>query len=134
MYRSALTLQPRSKQIERIDRTGAESSAESTNSGRGEITECDVVLITFLSARFALGDELFDIFECSEIDGAVGKHANKAHGKATIEGANTRGSPHLASSGEDQGVAVKATFDRLILNTTVSVSANGLTPEEDDAT
>ena len=117
MYSGALTLQPCAKQIERIHSTGAKRSTKSANAGCGEVTKGDVVLVIFFQARFAPSNDLLKVLEGSEIDGAVRKHANEAHRKAAVEGANATGSPHLASSGKDQGIAVKATFDSLVLDT-----------------
>lgn len=126
MNRGTLTLQSRSKQIERIDSTGAERSTKSANAGCGEVTECHVVLVTFLQTRFAPSYDLLEILKGCEVDGTVREHANETHGKAAVKGANAIGSPHLASSGEDQGIAVKTTFDSLVLDTAGSKSVSGL--------
>lgn len=85
MYSGALTLKSRSKQIERIDRTGAKCSTKGANPGRGKVTECNVVLVTFLYARFAPSDDLLEVLEGSEVDGAVREHANETHRKAAVE-------------------------------------------------
>ena len=106
MYSGTLTLQSRSKQVEWIDGTSAKRSTKSTNASCGEVTEGNVVLCTFLYARFAPGDELLEVLIGSEVDGAVREHANETHRKAAVEGADATGGPHLASSGVDQGIAV----------------------------
>lgn len=128
MYSGALTLQSCAKQVERIHSTGAKRSTKSANTGCGEVTKGDIILVIVFKARFAPGNELLEVLESSEIDGAVRKHANKAHRKTAVEGANAAGSPHLASSGKDQGIAVKATFDSLVLNTAGLESVRVLIP------
>lgn len=82
--------------------------------------------MTLRYAPFAPGDDLLKVLEGSEVDGAVWKHANETHGKTTVEGANATGSPHLASSGGDQGIAVQSTFSSLILDTAGLESVIGL--------
>ena len=117
MYSGALTLQSSSKQIKWIDGTGAKCSTECANAGGGEITERNFVFIAFLKACFTRGDELLEVLKGSKVDSTVRKHANKTHGKTTIEGADPTGEPHLASSVEDQRSTVKAAFPSLILDT-----------------
>ena len=81
--------------------------------------------MTLCYAPFAPGDDLLEVLEGSEVDGAVWKHANETHGKATVEGANATGSPHLASSGGDQGIAVKTTLGSLILDAAGNILVGG---------
>lgn len=82
--------------------------------------------MTLRYAPFAPSDDPLEVLEGSEIDGAVRKHANETHGEAAVKGANTTGSPHLASSGGDQGIAVKTTFGSLILDAAGLALVNGL--------
>lgn len=72
----ALTLQPRPQQIERIDGRGTKGTAEGADTGGGEIAEHSVVFVTAFYARFARCDELFEVFEGCEVDGAVWEHTD----------------------------------------------------------
>ncbi len=117
MNSGALTLQSRSKQIEWIYGTRAKSPTERANTGRGEIAECNLVLIAVFESRFSPGDDLLEVLKRSEVDGTIREHANETHWKTAVKGANAAGSPHLTSSGEDQGITAKATFGSLILHT-----------------
>ena len=79
-----------------------------------------------LSKGSASRDELFEVFEGSEVDGAVGEHPDQTHGKATVKGTNACGFPHLASGGEDEGIAVKAAFHGFVLDTAGRRSARAM--------
>ena len=116
MYRRPLTLQPRPQKINRIDRARTKCSTESPNARCGEVIERDVFCVAGFQARFPGDDEVFEVFEGGEVDGAVGEHADEAHGEAAVEGADACSGPHFAGGGEDEGVAVEAAFDGFVLD------------------
>ena len=99
MYGRTLTLQSRSKQIQGIDGTSTKSPTESANAGCGEVSECHIVIIALIAARFPPEDDPLQVLKGSEVDGTVREHANETHGKTAVEGTNATRSPHLASSG-----------------------------------
>ena len=127
MNSGALTLQSRSEQIEWIHGTRAKCPTERANTGRGEIAECNLVLIAVFESRFSPGDDLLEVLVGGEVNGTIREHANETHWKTAVEGANATGSPHLTSSGEDQGIAAKPTFGSLILHTAGAWLVSGLT-------
>jgi len=85
MNRRALTLQSRPQQIERIDGASAESTAERADACREEIIEGDIFNVAAFYSGFAGCDEVLEILEGGEVDGAVGEHADEAHGQAAVK-------------------------------------------------
>lgn len=63
-------------------------------------------------------DELLEVFEGGEIDGAVGEHADEAHGETAVKGANTGRAPHLPRCFEDEGISLEAAFYGFALHST----------------
>lgn len=119
MNSRALTLQSRPEQVKRIYRTGAKCATKRADACGGEVREGGIVDGKVVEAGFSRCDELFEVLEGGEVDGAVGEHADEAHGKTTVEGAETGGRPHFAGGGEDEGVAVGAAGDGFVLDAAV---------------
>lgn len=76
MNRRALTLQSRSQDVDRIDGARAERATEGTDAGCHDVTGRGVFFVTVAGFGVASGDELFEVFEGGEVQGAVGEHAN----------------------------------------------------------
>ena len=112
----ALALQSRAQQIDWVDHAGAQCAAEGTDTRCHDIPRGGVVFVDVAARSVAGGDEAFEVFECGEVDSRVREHTDEAHGKPTIEGADTVRGEHLAGCGEDKGIAVEAAFHGFVLN------------------
>ena len=97
MYRRALTLQSRSQQVDGIDGARTEGSAESADACSGEIRGRRGWRgwVAVLYRGVPVHEVLLAVFECGEVDGGVGEHADEAHWEATVERADARRSPHF---------------------------------------
>ena len=118
MDRRALTLQPRSQDIDGIDGTCAERPADGADTSRHDVTRRGVFFVTVAGFGVAGGDELFEVFEGGEVEGTVGEHADEAHRETSVEGADAGCGPHFLGGGDDEAVAVEAALDGLALHAT----------------
>lgn len=118
----SLALQPSPKYINGVNDTSAHSAADRAYPGGHNIPRAGIFLVTVSSHCIAVRDELLKILESGEVDSAVGKHANKTHGEAAIEGADARRAPHLTGGSKDERVAVEAAFNGFALHAARKVS------------
>lgn len=116
MNRRALALQPCPQKIERIHQRSAEAACESTDKSCHHVSRRGVFFAAVTEASVTGGDELLEVAESGEVDGAVGENADEAHGEAAVEGAGAVGGPHFARGGEDEGVAMLAALDGFTLH------------------
>lgn len=121
-----LTLQPCSQQVEWINGGSTEGATEGAHTSGSEVAERNVIFGAAFYAGFARCEELLQIFESREIDGAIWEHADEAHGKTPIERAHPSLGPHLPSGREYQIVTLLAAFDSLILYSARSKFSKGI--------
>lgn len=115
----ALALQSRSEHVDGIHGARAQSAANCANARRHDVSGCGIILVAVSDKCVAMRDESLKILERGKVDGAVGEHANEAHGKATVEGADACRTPHFSSGVENEGVPMEATFHGLALHAAI---------------
>lgn len=73
-------MQPCSKQIERVDHTGPESTAEATDESSSPAAGLSVFLVTAILSSIADGDGALEIFKRSKIESGIREDPDKTHG------------------------------------------------------
>lgn len=103
MNRCALALQSCPQEVHGVYNRGAESPAKGADRCSGEVRGRGRGIGggSLQVAGVAVHQALLEVFEGREVDGAVGEHAEEAHGKATVERADAGGAPHLEGGGGD---------------------------------
>jgi hypothetical protein len=116
----ALALETSAEDVERIDDACTEGSGEATNDCGGEASRFSVIFVTATCFGVAYRDGTLQVLKCTHVDGCVGKDSKDAHWKTTVEGNNSVGSPHLASSFPNQSITAQTSGDGLALHTAKS--------------
>ena len=111
-----LALKPRPQQIQRIHQSSAETACARADESRHDVSRRGVLFAAVTHTSIAGGDELLEVAEGSEVNGAVGEDADKAHGEAAVEGPEAVGGPHFAGGGEDESVSVLTALDGFALH------------------
>ena len=119
MQNGALGLQPCPEKIDRIDNTRTESARKCTDTSCGERTRESILFMDTEESCLSAGDRLFEKLEGSKVDCRVRKHADEAHGQATVRGSECALSNHLFGRSYDERIAVKTAFDCFTLHSDV---------------
>lgn len=88
-----------SKDVQWVDNTCAECAAHRTNKASGSVVERDVIFMAMFRPGLPCENGSFEIFECTQVDGGVGKHADKAQRQAAEEPKKAMFGPHFFESG-----------------------------------
>jgi len=115
--RSALTLQSRPQQVQRIDDTRAKRTTETTHKREREISRKRILIVLRTCLlRIPRNHLLLQRLEHEEVDCSVREHAHQTHGQSAVKGSDSVARPHLLCCVPDEFVAALAADDGLALH------------------
>ena len=116
MQHSPLTLQSRPQQVNRIHHRRAQSAGEAADQRGRERSRQGIILMAFPLRRIARRDRVLQMLKRCQVDCSVGKHADEAHGQASVIGTESSFSPHLLRGLDDEGITVETALDGFALH------------------